>query len=435
MEASVLATLVTRADLIPEAIEAGLTADTLASPYHAALYRLILGMYEDGAPVNGVTVLDRAIADPATYGGVVAVAELTTGECFPTALGYYVAQLVDRARRRALLAALDASSADLADLNRPVGDVADALVAAATSPMGGRGSAWTWVGVDAARAVEQARAEVPPATLRTGFRDLDAVCGGLWAGDLVVVAGRPSMGKTAFALNLAVNVADNGGTVGIVSLEMERAALVQRLLASLSKVPLGKIRAGTLCLDELAALDFALQRLRELRIYVDDTPGKTVAGITAAARSLVAHAGALDLLIVDYVQLVEGSERAKGDHSREQEVAAISRRGKVLAKALTLPVVFLAQLNRKVEERKDKRPILSDLRESGALEQDADQVWALFRGEVYWPEDRQFQGRAEVAVLKNRQGRIGTADLTYDGSTTTFGTVPLSALVAVGGRR
>jgi replicative DNA helicase len=264
--------------------------------------------------------------------------------------------------------------------------------------------------------------------LATGFTDLDERTSGLHPSDLIIIAGRPSMGKTAFCLNIAAHAAiENGKTVAIFSLEMAKEQLVLRLLGSESRVDAHKLRTGHLSQRDWPPLSSAAGRLADASIFIDDTAAMSVLEMRAKARRLKADKGALDLIIVDYLQLMRG----RGDEgSREQEISNISRSLKALAKELQVPVIALSQLNRAVESRpgKEKRPLLADLRESGAIEQDADVILFIYRDEVYnkctCPYDGECvcgqRGKAEVVIGKQRNGPIGTVDLTFINKYTRF---------------
>jgi replicative DNA helicase len=242
----------------------------------------------------------------------------------------------------------------------------------------------------------------------TGFTDFDQMTSGLQRQDLIVIAGRPSMGKTALALNMAQYAAKNGNTVGIFSLEMSAEQLVSRLLCSEARIDAHRLRTGYLNREEWAKLADALRRLTETRIYIDDTAGAGVLEMRAKARRLKAEHG-LDLLIVDYLQLMTGRGRIE---SRQQEVSQISRDLKALAKELEIPVMALSQLSRAPEARSEHRPQLSDLRESGAIEQDADLVCFIYREEVYNPTDEN-RGTSELIVGKQRNGPTGVVQLAF----------------------
>jgi replicative DNA helicase len=263
--------------------------------------------------------------------------------------------------------------------------------------------------------------------LATGFLDLDERTSGFQQSDLIIIAGRPSMGKTAFCLNIAAHAAiEKGKSVAIFSLEMSKEQLVLRMLGSESRVDAHKLRTGHLSDRDWTPLSTAAGRLAEAPIFIDDTAAISVLETRAKARRLKADQG-LDLIIVDYLQLMRG----RGDEgSREQEISNISRSLKALAKELQVPVIALSQLNRAVETRpgKEKRPMLADLRESGAIEQDADVILFIYRDEVYnkceCPYDGEClcgqRGKAEVIIGKQRNGPIGKVDLTFVNRYTRF---------------
>jgi len=260
----------------------------------------------------------------------------------------------------------------------------------------------------------------------TGFVNLDTMTAGLQAGDLVIVAGRPSMGKTAFVLNVVENAAvHNESPVPTIvfSLEMSKESLVQRLLCSVAKVDAGRLRTGHLGESDWPKLTNGAGLLSEAPIYIDDTPAISVLELRAKARRLKAEKN-LGLIVVDYLQLMQGHN----SESRQQEISEISRSLKALAKELSVPVVALSQLNRSLENRTDKRPIMADLRESGAIEQDADVIMFVYREAVYCDACKKRDGScdkghdkdAEIVIGKQRNGPIGTVNLTFRGEFTRF---------------
>lgn len=252
--------------------------------------------------------------------------------------------------------------------------------------------------------------------LPTGFRDLDRMTSGLQPSDLILVAARPSMGKTAFTLNIAQNVSvRQHKTVAFFSLEMSQEQLVQRLLCQIAHIDSQKLRTGQLNSDEeWTRLTDACDKLYESPIYIDDTPGISVAEMRSKARRLKSEHG-LDLIIVDYLQLMQG----RNAESRQQEISEISRSLKALARELKVPLIALSQLSRSVESRQDKRPMLSDLRESGALEQDADIVSFLYR-EDYYDKETENQHITEVILAKHRNGPVGSVKLYFKNEFTLF---------------
>lgn len=251
--------------------------------------------------------------------------------------------------------------------------------------------------------------------LSTGFYDLDKMTTGLHPEELVIIAARPSVGKTAFALNLAQNVAKNTEqAVAIFSLEMSADSLVQRMLCSEGSIPAYHLRTGKLSETEWEQLYVAANDLSQRAIYIDDTPGIKITELRARCKRLAKTTDHLSLIVIDYLQLIEGT----GRENRQQEVSEISRQLKKLAKELKVPVIALSQLSRSVEQRQDKRPILSDIRESGSIEQDADIVAFLYRDDYYDrddPEEEQLtnQNIVEVIIEKNRSGSRGTVELLF----------------------
>ena len=252
--------------------------------------------------------------------------------------------------------------------------------------------------------------------LSSGLRDLDTKINGLNNSDLLLVAARPAMGKSAFALNIAVNVAKKyKKTVAVFNLEMSREQLAMRLLASESFIEMQKLATGKLNEEEWGKLCMASAALSQTDIRIDDNPSVTVADINAKCRRL----DNLGLVVIDYLQLMQGSGYGKNSENRVTVVGEISRSLKIMAKELNIPVICLSQLSRAVESRTDKRPILSDLRESGAIEQDADSVMFLYRDE-YYNENTEDKGLAECIVAKNRHGETGTVKLQWFGPYQTF---------------
>ncbi|WP_281883320.1 replicative DNA helicase [Paenibacillus sp. YYML68] len=245
--------------------------------------------------------------------------------------------------------------------------------------------------------------------IRSGFSDLDKMTSGFQRSDLIIVAARPSVGKTAFALNIAQNVGvREKETVAIFSLEMGAAQLVQRMICAEANVDAGRMRTGFLESDDWEKLTMAIGSLSEANIYIDDSPSVTVADIRAKCRRLKKEKG-LGMILIDYLQLIHG--RGKGDN-RQQEVSEISRTLKQIARELDVPVIALSQLSRGVEQRQDKRPMMSDLRESGSIEQDADIVAFLYRDD-YYDKESEKKNIIEIIIAKQRNGPVGTVELAF----------------------
>jgi replicative DNA helicase len=246
----------------------------------------------------------------------------------------------------------------------------------------------------------------------TGFFDLDRMTSGMQAGDLIVLAARPSMGKTALAINIAENVAlKEGLPVAVFSMEMGASQLAIRIVGSIGRIDQGRLRTGKLQDEEWPRLAEAVERLRTVSLSIDETPGLTPSELRASARRLARNCGKLGLVVVDYLQLMSGSSGSDGDN-RATELGEISRGLKMLAKELQCPVIALSQLNRGVEQRTDKRPMMSDLRESGAIEQDADVIMFIYRDD-YYNKDSKEPGVAEIIIGKQRNGPTGTVKLTF----------------------
>lgn len=247
--------------------------------------------------------------------------------------------------------------------------------------------------------------------VRTGFYELDRMTAGLQPGDLIVLAARPSMGKTAFALNIAENVSVNEGLPSVVfSMEMGAAQLALRMVGSLGRINQQNLRTGRLQDDEWGRLSEAVEKMKDVSLFIDETPGLNPAELRARARRQARQCGRLGLIVIDYLQLMSGS--SSNEENRATVLGEISRGLKALAKELQCPVIALSQLNRSVETRTDKRPMMSDLRESGAIEQDADVIMFIYRDE-YYNKDSKEPGVAEIIIGKQRNGPVGTVKLTF----------------------
>jgi replicative DNA helicase len=391
---------------------------------HRKIFRAILDLSDRHEPVDLVTLSDalRTRSELQDVGGASYLAELV--ERVPTAanVGYYAKIIKDKAILRALITT--SSEIAMRSMEAP-GDV-DAFLDEAEhaifqlSERKARPSFFRVrdIVVESMKAVEQLYERQELVTgVPTGFVDLDKKTAGLQPGDLIIVAGRPSMGKTAFALNMAQYAALEGKTgVAVFSLEMSKEQLVLRMLCCEARVDQSKVRAGFAAQRDYPKLAIAAERLSEAPIYIDDTPALSVLELRAKARRLKREREAnLGLVIVDYLQLMRGHNA----DNREQEISSISRSLKALAKELSVPVIALSQLNRAVESRADKRPLMADLRESGAIEQDADVIMFLYRPWVYDPKNAD-EREAEVIIGKQRNGPTGTVPLAFFSEFTRF---------------
>jgi replicative DNA helicase len=260
--------------------------------------------------------------------------------------------------------------------------------------------------------------------LATRYTEFDRMTSGLQDSELIIIAARPSMGKTAWAINIAQNAAvHDGKVVAVFSLEMSKESLLRRMLASEALVGSRKLQTGTMLREDKGKLMKALERLMESKMFIDDTPGITLAEMRAKARRLKQQEGRLDLIVVDYLQLMTGVNPSgkRGFENRTQEVSSISRGLKALAKEMKIPVLALSQLSRGSEQRTgDKKPLLSDLRESGSIEQDADVVAFIHREEYYNRDDPEVQGKAEIIIAKQRNGPTGSIELAFRADFTRF---------------
>ncbi len=253
--------------------------------------------------------------------------------------------------------------------------------------------------------------------ISTGFRKLDEMTSGLQPGDLIIVAGRPSMGKTTLAVNMAENAALGAGkSAAIFSMEMSAEALTLRMISSLGRIDQSRLRSGKLHEEDWPRIDSAMTQLSGAKLYVDETPGLTPTEIRARARRLKRERGGLDLIVVDYIQLMQVAGTSE---NRATEISEISRSLKALARELNVPVIALSQLNRGVEQRVEKKPVMSDLRESGALEQDADVILLIYREEQY-DKNTTRKGIADIIIAKQRNGPTGEVQLTFLGEYTKF---------------
>ena len=251
----------------------------------------------------------------------------------------------------------------------------------------------------------------------TGFVDLDKMTSGLQPGDLIIVAGRPSMGKTAFSINIAENVAiESGLPVAVFSMEMGGTQLAMRMLGSVGRLDQHRLRTGRLIDEDWPRLTHAIQKMNDAQLYIDETPALSSIELRARSRRLARQCGKLGLIVIDYLQLMSGNSQGE---NRATEISEISRSLKGLAKELHCPVIALSQLNRSLEQRPNKRPVMSDLRESGAIEQDADVILFIYRDQVYNP-DSPDKGTAEIIIGKQRNGPIGSVRLTFLGEYTKF---------------
>ncbi len=406
-----------------------ISAEDFYSDAHRIVYRQIVQLIADGKPADVVTA-SEALASTQKLDYVGGLAYLgALAQNVPTAAN--IRHYANIVRERSILRQLASTATEIAESAfNPLGRNAKMVLDEAEAKIlhiaeqGSRGAQnFQIIGKLLANVVERIetlynRDDPSDVTgVPTGFADLDRMTSGFQPGDLVVVAGRPSMGKTALALNIGESVALNTGMpVAVFSMEMGASQLAMRLIGSVGRLDQHKLRTGRLQPDDWDKLSAALGRLNEAPILIDETPALNAIEVRSRARRLMKQYGKLGLVIVDYLQLMQASTQGE---NRATEISEISRAMKSLAKELQVPVVALSQLNRSLEQRPNKRPVMSDLRESGAIEQDADVILFIYRDEVYNAET-QDKGVAEIIISKQRNGPIGTVFLTFLGEFTRF---------------
>jgi replicative DNA helicase len=413
-EESVLGGVLLSADAANVALEV-LHADDFYKPAHQRIFDVIQQLFDANEPIDAVTVSEGLRRDGSLdrMGGIEFLTRLIDTVPSTSNVEYYASIVEEHSLRRRLMKVGGDIGVIAGITSEPIEDVVDraeqAVFAVAEKQVGdGLQAIDDLLGPAIEQAEELQRNGSEITGVSTGFRDLDRKLAGLHPTNLVVIAARPGMGKSSLALNIAQNVALEDHTVAIFSMEMSREEIVTRMLCSKGRIDSQKLRTGRLTEADFTKLSNAASALYKQNIYVDDSPGMTVTEIRAKCRRLRRRPG-LDLVVIDYLQLMNGS----GQENRQQEIAAISRSLKDLARELHVPVIALSQLNRGVESREDKRPRLGDLRESGAVEQDADVVMFIYRDEYYFPEKVESKGVAEVVISKHRQGGVGKVDMTF----------------------
>ncbi|HZG51837.1 MAG TPA: replicative DNA helicase [Pyrinomonadaceae bacterium] len=416
-ERAILGAIILDNGLVNQAIEL-LKAEDFYVRAHQHLFRAMISMSERGAEINPILLGEELRRDGALeqVGGIAFISELTYGLPHFTNIAAYAKVVRDKSLMRQLVKVankITSEALEEEDEASLILDHAEQMIFALADERLRQGFAHVKPIADQIleKVQELGGRGVALTGLTTGFAELDKLTSGLQPSDLIIVAARPSMGKTSLCLTLAQNAAiQANAVVGVFSLEMSKEALVMRMLCSEGHVDAHRFRAGFLSRDEWARLAGALGTLSETKIFIDDTPGISVLEMRAKARRLAAEQKRLDLIIVDYLQLMSGS--SKRSESRQQEVSQISRELKGLAKELNVPLVALSQLSRAPEARTDHRPQLSDLRESGAIEQDADVVAFIYREEQY-NRTEENAGIAEVIIAKQRNGPTGTVNLAF----------------------
>jgi len=407
-----------------------LKADDFALDSHRRIYARIMELAEHNKPIDIITLTEELgrRKEVEAVGGVAYISSLTDGLPRRPNIEHYVKIVRDKAMLRALIHTASTAIARASEQAESADEILDTTEAAIFQLADDRVQRG-FVGVteivkESFGSIDQLYERGQRITgLATHYERLDELTSGLQPSDLVIIAARPSMGKTAFAINIAENAAvKDNKVVGIFSLEMSRESLLLRLLCSQAMVDSHKLRTGFLPREDHQKLVEALARLADAPIFIDDTPGITLHEMRAKSRRLKAAQGRLDMVVVDYLQLMAATPiGGKRFENRTQEVSAISRGLKALAKELRCPVVALSQLSRAPESRGgDHRPQLADLRESGSIEQDADVVMFIFRQEVYERDNPELDGLAEIIVAKQRNGPTDTIKLAFIKRSTRF---------------
>ncbi|GAA4867266.1 replicative DNA helicase [Paenibacillus vulneris] len=414
-EQAVLGAILLDSDSLVTAMER-ITSDDFYRTSHQRIFESMIELAEENEPIDLITLTARLQNKQQLeeIGGIKYLSELANA--VPTAANIdYYAQIVEEKSmlRRLIRAATNivtegyAAADDVGDL---LSDAEKRILEISQRRSGTGFIAIRDVLMEVFDKVEFLYNNKGGATgVKSGFQDLDKMTSGFQRSDLIIVAARPSVGKTAFALNIAQNVGvREKETVAIFSLEMGAAQLVQRMICAEANVDAGRMRTGFLESDDWEKLTMAIGALSEANIYIDDSPSVTVADIRAKCRRLKQEKG-LGMILIDYLQLIHG--RGKGDN-RQQEVSEISRTLKQIARELDVPVIALSQLSRGVEQRQDKRPMMSDLRESGSIEQDADIVAFLYRDD-YYDKESEKKNIIEIIIAKQRNGPVGTVELAF----------------------
>lgn len=427
-EASLLGTMMVYPSAARIAFEEGLHEEEFFSEANRRIFHAAESLYNEGTPIDPTTISTRLqdldLLDKC--GGMAYLTELTDASITSANTKSYVMMIRDKALMRRMIEAAEKISKDglegQTDVNEYLDQAEKSILNVSRDRKAGEFKNSPELMNSVIQQIRQMADNHTDITgLKTGFTDLDHTLHGFQKGDLIILAARPAMGKTAVALNLAVNTAllNNNGSVAIFSLEMAAEQLAMRMLSSRSRVEGDKLKTGRLTDEDWNRVNEAAGELKNSGIYIDDTPGVKVSEIFSKCRRLQAEHG-LNLVLIDYIQLIQGSGR--NDGNRQQEVSDISRNLKALARELKIPVIALSQLSRTVESRENKRPMLSDLRESGAIEQDADIVMMLYRDAYYNEAAKEAAANngnepLEINIAKHRNGATRKIDLAFEANT------------------
>ena len=429
-ERAILGAILLDNSTYPQAAEL-LHADDFCLDSHRRIYLRMMELGEAGRPIDFVTLTEQLGQNKEieAVGGAAYVMSLTDGLPRVKNIEHYAKIVKDKALLRGLIHAATSAIQKAYEQDAPAEEIIESAESAifqiAEKRVGQGFLSIPEIVKDSFGSIDKLYEQGQRITgLETHFEDLDNITSGLQKSDLIIIAGRPSMGKTAFAINIAENAAVNDHkVVAVFSLEMSRESLLLRLLCSQARVDSHKLRTGLLSREDYGKLVAGLGALVEAPIFIDDTPAVSISEMRAKCRRLQQAQGRLDLIVVDYLQLASASSPGTGRRyeNRTQEVSTISRGLKALAKEMRCPLIALSQLSRAPESRTgNNRPQLSDLRESGAIEQDADVVGFIFREEVYKQDDPDLEGKAELIIAKQRNGPTGTVHLAFIKRSTRF---------------
>lgn len=426
-EQSVLGSMFLSKYAVQKAVES-LTSDLFYSEQHSKIFQVMLELSEKGKPID-LTTVSSELDDKKwlkQIGDIEYITEIINSVPSSANIDEYIKIVEEKAILRRLINEATSIVSDGYNTTEDFNDVLDnaekKILNVVKTRKGSEFRSIQEVLIKTQSDLEklaQTKSEITG--LQTGFYDLDKITSGFHQNELIIIAARPAMGKTAFALNLATNIAIyNNKPVALFNMEMGAEQLVMRMLSSQGQLDGYKLRNGRLEHNDWKRVNEAISRLSDTKIYIDDTPGMTISEIRAKCRRLASSENGLGIVIIDYLQLINGSAKYAGN--RQQEVSEISRSLKTLAMELNIPIVALAQLSRTVEGREDKRPLLSDLRESGSIEQDADIVAFLYRDDYYTKQISidENTSKSEFIIAKHRNGPTATIDLVFKRNTSTF---------------
>ena len=428
-EKAVLGSIMLKNDVLAE-IMGIIQPEDFYREAHKLAYKTMLAMSAVGEPIDIVTLTEKLRKDGTLekVGGIMFVSDIANAVPSAASAEYYANIVLEKARLRRLIDAgnaITASAYEAGDVDEAMDRAEQTLLTATKKASGRRERTMKEILFETYDHINELVAGKGGVTgLSTGLVELDNITSGLHKSDFIIVAARPSMGKTALGLNIAAHAAlHDGKSVALFSLEMSPIQLVERIMCSEVCLDSRKLQKGMIADEDWPRLIDLSQQLDNSHLHIDDTPNITVAELRQKARRYLVEDGHLDLIVIDYVQLMRGSS-GKGEN-RQQEISEISRSLKVLARELDVPIIALSQLSRAVESRMDKHPLMSDLRESGSLEQDADIVMLLYRDD-YYEQEAECPGLTEVNIAKHRNGPTGMVRLFFHKQFTKFSDVAMS---------